>query len=398
MARRKVALPSLFGEESELHVKVPSGLPDSKKDMTSAQFAAYIGKPGKAKGGGLRFKSGLAFACPECFSPRGVMCVDGEGSRLALAHPSRTYNGFASAATFLRGPGSKKQLVDKIIAAIVERAGENFSGTYHEPFLFTGAVWAGLAPRFSGMSSILSDLNPMVHGAWRAVATSTSELLQELGQLQAQWTSLAPADREAMYYACRDEMNRLHYDVGGRYPGIRYAALVKFINATCYNGLMRFNRDGGFNVPVDKSRAERGCKVFDGRDILTASHWLNDRVTLAHGNALELLRERLKKKSLAGHLFYFDPPYYNPDSTKRMHYVSREFTQRDHVALAEMSGQIAEKGGVVVASNSNEDFVHEVWGEYGADIEVVSVNRSVSCDPSTRGEQTEVLMCIGGDE
>jgi DNA adenine methylase len=127
--------------------------------------------------------------------------------------------------------GIKTKLVPFILSNIKWSAGKN--GRWIEPFLGSGVVALNLAPP----SALLADTNPHIIKFYQDIQTgeinrtNVKEFLVNEGQKLAQ----GGAD----YY----------YEVRQRFNEKASSLDFLFLNRACFNGVMRFNRSGQFNVP-----------------------------------------------------------------------------------------------------------------------------------------------------
>jgi DNA adenine methylase len=127
--------------------------------------------------------------------------------------------------------GIKTKLVPFIARSIRWAASKR--GRWIEPFLGSGVVAFNLAPR----RALLSDTNPHIvalytdiqHG--RLSADSARTFLECEGRALSQ-------KGEKHYYEVRDRFNDSPSSLD-----------FLFLNRSCFNGVMRFNRRGRFNVP-----------------------------------------------------------------------------------------------------------------------------------------------------
>ena len=72
--------------------------------------------------------------------------------------------------TFIRRPGNKTKHLKHIIPLIPE-----FTGTYYEPFVGTGAVYLHLLPE----KAVINDLNKDIINIWKLVKTNPECIIQE---------------------------------------------------------------------------------------------------------------------------------------------------------------------------------------------------------------------------
>ena len=124
----------------------------------------------------------------------------------------------------------------KLVSFIAENIQWNGKGKWIEPFLGSGVVAFNIQPD----SAILSDTNEHIINLYQKIQQNTitpqsvKETLREMG-------SELEKDAADYYYSIRKRFNAEK----GPYDFL-------FLNRSCFNGLMRFNRKGEFNVPFGK--------------------------------------------------------------------------------------------------------------------------------------------------
>lgn len=129
--------------------------------------------------------------------------------------------------------GIKTKLVPFIFNSIRWNSGD--SGRWVEPFLGSGVVTFNLAPPRAVLADTNEHIIRMYRGIYDGEITGTlvrEHLEKEDGRLAA-----GGADH---YYSVRERFNR------------EFSTLdFLFLNRACFNGVMRFNRKGEFNVPYN---------------------------------------------------------------------------------------------------------------------------------------------------
>jgi DNA adenine methylase len=109
----------------------------------------------------------------------------------------------------------------------------DFDGVWIEPFMGTGAVAFNIAP----MNALLCDTNPHLVNFYSSLARGevtsvvVRDYLTEEGRLLL-------SKGEDHYYEIRDRFNRHHSPLD-----------FLFLNRAGFNGMIRFNRKGHFNIP-----------------------------------------------------------------------------------------------------------------------------------------------------
>lgn len=129
----------------------------------------------------------------------------------------------------IKSQGIKTKLVPWV-ESIVPR---NFDGVWIEPFMGTGAVAFNIAP----MNALLCDTNPHLVNFYSSLACGeiTSGIVRDY--LAAEGSSLLEKG-EDHYYEVRDRFNKHHSPLD-----------FLFLNRAGFNGMIRFNRKGEFNIP-----------------------------------------------------------------------------------------------------------------------------------------------------
>ena len=109
----------------------------------------------------------------------------------------------------------------------------NSSTAWIEPFMGSGVVAFNIRPRHA----VLSDSNPHIIDFYNAVSQKniTSQSIRRFLQKEGQELSRSKGEH---YYHIRDRFNQQ-----------RDPTDFLFLNRSCFNGLIRFNHNGDFNVP-----------------------------------------------------------------------------------------------------------------------------------------------------
>jgi len=130
-------------------------------------------------------------------------------------------------------PIKSQGIKTKLVPWIKDIVPPDFDGIWIEPFMGTGVVAFNLAPR----RAVLCDINPHLIDFYSSIAAGTitpgivkSYLMEEGAKLQK--------IGESHYYAVRERFNQEHNPLD-----------FLFLSRAGFNGMIRFNRKGKFNVP-----------------------------------------------------------------------------------------------------------------------------------------------------
>ena len=108
-----------------------------------------------------------------------------------------------------------------------------FTGTWIEPFMGSGVVAFSLRPR----RALLADSNPHLINFYKAIAESRITASSTRRYLEIEGAALLRSNGEH-YYRVRERFNRQGNPLD-----------FLFLNRAGFNGLIRFNRKAGYNVP-----------------------------------------------------------------------------------------------------------------------------------------------------
>lgn len=277
----------------------------------------------------------------------------------------------SSIAPFVKWAGGKRQLLPQI----KERMPEKYNH-FFEPFIGGGAVTFELQPA----NALINDINKALINAYKQICNNPEAFLEAVGKFDKEIgernTELSCRE---YYYSLRgcynDKLMKAEYDV-------ELAALFVFINKHCFNGLYRVNGKGLFNVPYNNSRRVS----VDEKVIMETSKYLQ-RVTIMDGDF-----EAACKGAKEGDFLFLDSPYAPLNPTSFEAYTKEGFNIESHKRLAKLFDELTARGCYCMLTNHNTKLIHELYGNKGYKIDVVSVKRMINSDATNRvGE--EVIIC-----
>ncbi|EMH1211674.1 Dam family site-specific DNA-(adenine-N6)-methyltransferase [Morganella morganii] len=182
---------------------------------------------------------------------------------------------------------------------------------------------------------------------------------------------------ESGYYIERDFFNKSKHVLQPEY----IAAYFIYLNRHCYNGLCRYNKKGGFNVPCGNYKKT----YFPEEEIRTFATKAHKADIKCQGWAATLLQ------TCAGDGIYCDPPYMGTGFTR---YHTEGFNDGDQVALAEALQTLhATKGNPVTVSNSLA--AKELYADLGFTIHEIEAPRKISAN-GNREKAPEIIAVLGG--
>lgn len=228
-----------------------------------------------------------------------------------------------------------------------------------EPFMGTGVVAFNIRPK----KALLCDSNPHIIKFYNAIKTKElnskivkSYLIQEGEKLRKS---------EGQYY----------YEVRERFNEKKEALDFLFLSRSCFNGMMRFNKKGGFNVPFCK-KPNRFAQAL----VTKITNQVENISQIINNGDFEFINQDFKdtlKNINSSDLIYCDPPYIG----RHVDYFD-SWSEEEEIILYNK------------LSNSNAKFILSTWlsNKYRVNEYIFSIWKS--CNISTK----EHFYHVGGKE
>ena len=184
----------------------------------------------------------------------------------------------------------------KLVPFIAESIQWNGEGVYFEPFMGSGVVGFNLNPA----KAIFSDTNPFIIQFYNDIKNKQidSKIIRDYLEIESSKLARTPADKNSYYYDVRNRFNKEHSSLD-----------FLFLQRANFNGMMRFNSRGEYNVPFGR-KPERFSKALITKIVNQVSWTENlicnndwDFVTMPFKSAFKMMNE--------GDFVYLDPPYIN---------------------------------------------------------------------------------------
>lgn len=268
---------------------------------------------------------------------------------------------------FLKWAGGKRRLSAQICTQLPD------ADTLVEPFVGAGAIF--LASNYKRY--LLCDINPDLINLFNIVKQQPEQYIADARKL------FIPAYNDKSHYlALRHEFNQST-------DKYRRALLFLYLNKHGYNGLCRYNKTGGFNVPFGRYVApklpENALWYFAEKAQQATFVCQSYQQTFA-----ELPEDAV---------IYCDPPYAPLSQTSNFTDYSKDgFSQQDQQQLASLACQAAQQRGIqgVLLSNHDSPFTREIY--QGADLTSLMASRFISQDSGTRNKVGELLALYQGKQ
>ena len=254
---------------------------------------------------------------------------------------------------FLKWAGGKGQLLSEIEKYYPFENGEITK--YAEPFVGGGAVLFDILSKYDLEAIYISDINAELINTYRIIRDDIEELIDMLMVMQSEFVPISTDDRKAYYLAKREWFNDLKVN-GNENINIEKAALMIFLNKTCFNGLFRVNKKGLFNVPMG---AYKNPMICDEENLRAVSEKLQN-VKIVCGDYRESA-DFIDKNTFV----YFDPPYRPITNTASFTaYTENLFNDEEQIELARFVDDMHRKGAKIVVGISEKQGVKSYGFEF----------------------------------
>jgi len=295
------------------------------------------------------------------------------------------------AKPLLKWVGGKTQILNKVITEFPQQI-----NNYHEIFLGGGSVLlAVLSYVKAGVINISGnicayDLNePLIH-LYKNVQENHNELYDEIQKIIKEYNECsgteknndpqtvieAKQSKENYYYWIRKQYNKL---TSLEKQSIIGSAMFLFINKTCWRGVFRENKKGGFNVPYGN---------YDNPEIINKEHL----------EEIHLLIQCVKfeccdfAKSLNNteiyDFVYLDPPYAPETDSSFISYTKDGFGIEQHVKLFELCNNLRDENKKMMMSNADVNLVRHHFSIDKFNINDILCKRAInSKNPESKAKE-----------
>ncbi len=249
--------------------------------------------------------------------------------------------------TFVRWQGNKSNHLNKFIQYVPE-----FSGTYIEPFLGSGALFLKLQPE----KWIVNDLNKDLINIWNQVKDNPKAIIKEFKEFAKIFIPLSKKEKISYCREITSMIETLPYD-------LKRACVYMLMKHSSYRGeLIVKNRFYFEGVSLDILSKNR-CYFLESNtynNLLAVSDFLNK----TQGKITNKSYENVLSKAKEGDFVFLDPPYieahdygfnYNKDQVLDSSFIKRLYTEVK---------KLDKKGVKWMMTQANTDQIRTTFKEY----------------------------------
>lgn len=259
---------------------------------------------------------------------------------------------------FLKWPGGKYRIVSYIKTMLPP--GDRLV----EPFVGSGAVF--LNTDYS--SYWLNDNNSDLINLYRVLQTEGDDFINYCRSFFT-----LENNTPERYYELRTIFNTTS-DV------VLKSALLVYLNRHGYNGLVRYNSQGEYNVPFGQYK-----KPYFPETEMKYFYYKSQKAEFTTGDFSEVMTA-----ARPGDVFYCDPPYVPLSNTANfVTYSTGGFSMEQQEKLAKLAFELSQRDIPVLVSNHDTAFTEMAYK--AARVNRLQVRRSISCNGSNRSKVGEVL-------
>ncbi len=265
----------------------------------------------------------------------------------------------------LKWAGGKKKVVPEIASLLPMRGKKRLV----EPFVGGGSVFLNL----DFDEYLLIDMNKDLINLFNFIKDQPKEFISD-----AQNFFKSDNNQPEKYYELRSHFNQ------SKDPYER-SLLFLYLNRHGYNGLCRYNKSGGYNVPFG-----RYVHPYFPSEELQYFSQKAQKATFIQGD-FETAFTQLQTNDVV----YCDPPYspINPTSNFTA-YAGNSFTDEDQQRLVDCAEEAKNNSIPTLISNHYVDFTRELY-KGATKQKLFQVQRSISQKGKGRIKVTEILALYG---
>lgn len=188
-------------------------------------------------------------------------------------------------------PIKSQGIKTKLVPWINNIVQNDFKGKWIEPFMGTGVVAFNIAPK----RAILCDANPHLVDFYSSIACGdiTPEVVKEFLTREGETLLTTGEDH---YYFIRDRFNSEHSPLD-----------FLFLNRAGFNGMIRFNRKGGFNIPFCR-KPQRFAQAYVTK-ITNQVNWVSKLIKAKEFTFKCQDFNKTIEEASSSDIIYCDPPY-----------------------------------------------------------------------------------------
>tara|TARA_B100000902_G_C27287477_1_gene905219 strand:+ start:367 stop:1170 length:804 start_codon:yes stop_codon:yes gene_type:complete len=225
----------------------------------------------------------------------------------------------------IKWSGGKKDEIERFQEYIPEYE------TYIEPFIGGGSLYFHLNPEKAVISDVHNELIDFYTCIKNGLSNEIYQFMEE------------HPNEEKTYYEVRNEMNIENQ--------LDRAKQFYYLRKTCYRGMLRYNKKGGFNIPYGRYK---NCNFEDLKDENYEKLLKNTEIFKCG------FEDIFNKYNDEKNFVFLDPPY----DSEFTDYGYCSFGKEEHKKLAQCFKETKNKCLMIIGKT---DFIQELYKDYIVD-------------------------------
>ena len=277
----------------------------------------------------------------------------------------------------LKYPGGKRKQLD-----FFRRIFPKNATCFVDAMTGSASVALGMSQYHAGEVR-LNELNPDVIGLYAAIRVNSSAVVIEYRAMRDAYLACETlTQKESLYLQWREIIRS---NAAGNTDAFgRAAAAFLACNFTGFNGLVRVNQRGIFNVPFGQ---RKGMPDLTSRISVLGAFLQRPNIQL-HGGDFAAVTEGV---DVTGWVIYYDPPYAGDKGFRD--YTKERFPWEEQVRLLHCARDLAARGATAFISNAGVKDILDLYAGVGT-LHRLTAPRAINRDGDGRGNVPEVVLEI----
>ena len=230
--------------------------------------------------------------------------------------------------TFIRWQGNKSKHINKFIKYIPE-----FTGTYIEPFLGSGALFLKLQPK----KWIINDLNRDLINAWTSVRDNPKEIIRIFKAFEKMFVPMSNEEKIIYCKKLTSKIESLHFD-------LKRACHYLLMKYCCYSSSIEVRNKFHFEG-LSMTIYIKNYYPFLNQNYYDNINKINYFLDNTHGEILNTSYENVLCKAKKGDFVFLDPPYIEEYNYK-FNYNKDEVLDNTFLKMLYQQVKLLDKKGV----------------------------------------------------
>ena len=254
--------------------------------------------------------------------------------------------------TFINWPGNKSKHINKFEKYIPDEIFEDWSGTYIEPFIGSGALLLYIEPD----RWIINDLNKDLINVWQSVMDEPKKIITKFKLFGK---TFKPLSKDKKLELCRKRTKKIEGMKNNTERAIEYL-LMKFC---AYMGNILLKNKFYFtslNSNIYPNESYTFLSEIMHNNLINVSKYLNESKGKIYNKDYKLILEKAKK----GDFVFLDPPYIEIDKYQLNYNKNVDPCKEFVIDLLKQVKKLDKIGAKWMMTQTNTKLIRETFSKY----------------------------------